>query len=215
MGACVRDPTSEEIEGKLKTTAFMNTACKERVCKHKLKKLTSRYERFLDMERESINKELYTYIIDAPLDQLVSTLLPVNRFTRALIGFGDGTLTPGVSYGKNKIPAINALFNAFHRRRDRCVVVKIDEFRTTICCSNYNGFMSMPCRQPQEAENDDRRRKRHSHRFLVCTNCRAVRERNVNAARNMIRVALGEVNFHDIPNPQRLHDHGRQPDGQR
>ncbi|KAL1495067.1 hypothetical protein ABEB36_010544 [Hypothenemus hampei] len=153
-GACVRDSTGEEIEVKLKAAAFMNTACEERVRKHKLKKLTRRHERFLDMERDSINKEVnivmtpkvfhrffnnvqyikfrldhfelsqsvycrkcvtrlnfdsYIHHIRA-LDQLVSTLLPVNRFARALISFSDRTLTPEVSYGKNKIPAINALF---------------------------------------------------------------------------------------------------------
>ncbi|KAL1512505.1 hypothetical protein ABEB36_002087 [Hypothenemus hampei] len=58
VGVCVRDPVGEEIEVKLKAAAFMNTACKKRVRKYKLKKLTSRHERFLDMERDKINKEV-------------------------------------------------------------------------------------------------------------------------------------------------------------
>ncbi|KAL1505668.1 hypothetical protein ABEB36_005175 [Hypothenemus hampei] len=113
-----------------------------------------------------------SYVVRTTIDRLVNQLffLPEREGWNkgTLVCFGDGSLKSGQSCRRNLLPVIVDLQKIFHR-----------------CCDKFRVM------------EDGKQKRRHSHRFLVCRNCRTVWNRDVNAARNMILVATGEVNYRE------------------
>ena len=135
-------------------------------------------------------------------DRLVGRLLDMSQTkTSVLVCFGDGSLKDNTSYGGNLKPAVCSLRRAFHRRRDRCHIADTDEYMTTQCCSRCTERMALPPKHEKPKVDDDGpRRRRHDHRFQFCPKCGITWNCDVNAARNIVLVVRGLVDYRQIYN---------------
>ncbi|KAL1513341.1 hypothetical protein ABEB36_002762 [Hypothenemus hampei] len=111
---------------------------------------------------------------------------------KTLVCFGNGTLESEVSYRRILNPATVQPQKAFYRRRNKCEVIKVDEFRIFRRCSMD---LQMPPSLPNMAPGEDWRRRCHGHRFLVCQNCRTMWNRDRNAGRNIVLIAMSCMNY--------------------
>lgn len=103
-------------------------------------------------------------------DRLINETLSLSKTSeKILVCFGDGSLADGVSYGRNAKPAVCRPRRAFHRRRDSCDVIDVDEYMTTKKCSRCTTVMNMPVRNTDD--DGAGRRRRRNHRFQFCRKC--------------------------------------------
>lgn len=171
-----------------------------RYSRHKLVKLAW----FGKMCTRSAEDSLVQRLLDMSKDK---TTEKPSQTPNVLVCFGDGSLRDGVSYGANRKPAVCSLRRAFHRRRDRCAVVDVDEYMTTQCCSMCTGRMAMPPKHKEKSTSQKNtegnvdittRRRRHDHRFQFCPKCGITWNRDVNAARNIAMVARRLIDYRTL-----------------
>jgi len=134
----------------------------------------------------------------ATLAKVVKVITGNRPKEQVLVGFGDSSVGHGGPVSRGTRGPVKGLVAAL-RRSAR--VVMVDEFRTSRICPSawpYGGTCDTYMRRPFECKGADGT-IRVPYQLKVCPHCRVVWNRDVSAAKNMLRLVLAKARSQDRP----------------
>ncbi|KAL1506609.1 hypothetical protein ABEB36_005938 [Hypothenemus hampei] len=136
------------------------------------------------------------------IDKLVNRLLPAAKNVRTFVCSGCTRLHASMVFG-HKIPAAEKLRKNFKRRKDKCEIIEVDEYRTSKIrlpkdynedIENIKVIKNEPARSLEDNnENRNTPKRCGLHRYAICKTCHIIYNRDVNAGRNIIIVETQDV----------------------
>jgi len=118
-----------------------------------------------------------TMQVRSAVDKLADDIInSKNHEGKTLIAFGNGQTGPCIK-GYTRVPQ-KGLLEALKRKKDKCTVVMVDEFRTTKLCSKCFK-VCITSKSP--------------HRFEVCPHCKLTWNRDINGANNILKKLICQL----------------------